>query len=71
VRGLVADSILFFATPDAGLPICRAVPESFKAACYDELAIQGRGMAKERMAEVCGQAEPAYVEPCRRTAGVA
>lgn len=70
-RGFVADSIVFFATPDAGLPICRALPETLKADCYHELAVQGHAIAASRMGDVCDRAEPAFVDECRRTAGVA
>lgn len=70
IRGVVANSVLFFAAPDAGLPICRAVPEDLKLACYQEVAFQGRSMVPDRMADVCAQVEPAYVEACRQAAGL-
>lgn len=68
VRGIVANSILYYATPDAGIPVCRAIGEAVKLECYAELAIQGRTMAPDRMAEVCASAEPEYVQTCQEKA---
>lgn len=69
-RGFVADSIVFFADPEAGLPICRFFPDALKLDCYQEIGIQGRSIAPGRLATVCAQAESAFVEACRRAGGV-
>lgn len=71
VRGLVANVVTFYASPESGLPVCKQVPAQLKQACYTELAVQGRSIAPARMAEVCAQAEADYVQGCRADAGVA
>lgn len=68
VRGIVANSILYYATPEAGIPICRAIADDVKLDCYEELATQGRTMAPDRMDEVCASAEPDYIKNCQEKA---
>jgi hypothetical protein len=71
VRGFVAESVLNYASPEAGLPVCRAFSAVDKPPCYEEMATQGRTMVgSEGMAAVCAQAEEGYESDCRRGAGL-
>lgn len=71
IRGFVAESVLNYATPEAGLPVCRAMPEVDKAPCYEEMAVQGSTMVSpEVMAQVCARAEQGYEDDCRRGGGL-
>lgn len=66
VRGFVAESVLNYATPEAGISVCKQVPEQDKPPCYDEVGIQGRGMLDaDAMARVCDTAETAHRGSCR------
>lgn len=72
VKGFIAEAVLNFHSPSAGLPLCRAVPEADKAPCYEELAAQGRGIVgDDAIAAVCAEAEEGYEAACRRGAGLA
>jgi hypothetical protein len=66
IRGFVAESVLHYASPEAGLRACAALPQQDKGACYDEVGVQGRGMRDaDAMAQACAQAEPGWEKTCR------
>lgn len=70
IRGFTADSILYFATPEAGLAHCKAMPEVDKEPCASEVGLQGGMMVdREAMAKVCAQLD-AHQDACRRGAGL-
>ncbi|MCA1819868.1 MAG: hypothetical protein LC620_07470 [Halobacteriales archaeon] len=70
IRGLAAEVVLYYFSPAAGITACREVPEQDKQPCYNELAVQGRGMVGNRMGEICATAEEAHVADCRSGAGL-
>lgn len=71
-QGFVAESVLQFNNPEAGLRLCRAIAEPQKLPCYREVGWQARGMVDAAtLARLCDTAEtPAQAAECKSFAGV-
>jgi hypothetical protein len=69
IRGFATESVLNYASPDAGLRVCQALPDLDKGPCYDAVGTQGRTMLDPAgMAALCARAETGYEDDCRRGA---
>ncbi|HYJ80294.1 MAG TPA: hypothetical protein VEW03_11855 [Longimicrobiaceae bacterium] len=73
IRGAAESLVNVSSQPSDGFALCRVAAESAgKAGCYEAVARTVGGLIPDpaRREEACAAVEPAYVEPCRRAAGL-
>lgn len=71
IQGFVAEVLLNFADPQAGLAKCMEVPTMDKRACYEGMAREASSMLDlEGREALCAQVEEGYEPDCRKGAGL-